>query len=259
MKAQFKYAFLQSMTLRLTALAIVVLFNLVFGLLGYFRIINNAVITTAVVFSSLSIAGLFVINIIADVKSFNGIFGSPEGYLNALTPVKGRYTLFARAAAAVVEDNLALIVAVCGVVLQSFILTGLINRSVSALGASLTIQANTSLGEIISAVGAVMLGYAYIIMLILFGVALKNSVFFGIRGKSWLGLLGVAAAAWVLNLLNFILWPFASFDRFWFIYSVNLTQGINAGTIVYALINLIRVVALYCATSALLERRLNLS
>jgi hypothetical protein len=101
--------------------------------------------------------------------------------------------------------------------------------------------------------------YAYIFLLVIFGVTLKNTFFSGMRGRSWLALLGTAAAAWVLNILNFVLAPFGTLDRFGFIFNITLHQGLNAGAFVFILVSLIQIAALFIACSTLIEKRINLS
>lgn len=253
MKAQFKYAFRHSLELRAGALGILVLLNLVFGISGFFGWLNNSMLVTAVVFSSLALTGVFVTNIIANVSSFKSILGAPEGYLCTLTPVKSRSILFARLVSTVCADSIALIAGVGGIIWQSFVLSGLFDYR-DAFSTFYFSFADLFSGAVIT-----LLEYSYIMLLIVFGITLKNSVFSGKRGRTLLSLLGVAAAAWALSLLNFALTPFGTVERLWLVYSITLPQSFSGSFALYALVALARNTLLFFACSELLERRMNLS
>jgi len=253
MKVQFKYAFRQSLSQRLSGFAIMVLINLVFGIIGYFGLLPAGIVITGVVFSSLALTAIFVTNIIADAVSLRSVFGAPHGYLTALTPVKSHRILFARVVTIICEDVIALAVGIFGVLWQAFVLAGLIGTGIDPGNYLLVLQ------ECIQIIGLALFEYVFIVMLVIFGVVLKRSIFFGKRGGGWLALLGVASAAWLLFLLNFALIPFAPYENWWLFFSITLVPGFNAGTFVYALTALIRIAALFYASSELLERRINLS
>lgn len=253
MKAQFKYAFLQEITLRAAALAAVLLLNLVFGILGYIGVLSNGLMITAVTFSSLALCGVFTVNIIADIGSIKSLFGTPEGYLSALTPVKGWKILLARTVSIICQDFISLFIGIFGVVWQSFVLSGLIGW-----GIDYSDYTGGNIPDIICGFLILLLGYAYIIMFIVFSAALKNSIFFGVPGRSWLSLASVAAVAWVFNLLNFVLAPFGEVGNWRMFYYIGIPYGFNAGTVAWFLIASARIAALFIASSILLERKNNL-
>lgn len=252
MKAQFKYALKQGLTLRTSVFAVTLVLNLVFGILGYFNLLGYAAIITGVSLSGVAIGVVFIVNIIADVKNVQSLYGTPEGYLFALTPVKSRKTLFARIITIVCEDFIALAVSIFGVVWQALILSGDIVRG--AVYSGLTENS----GVIISSAIVIFFAYLYIINLIFFGVALKNSVFFGMPGRSLITLLSVAAAAWIFSLVDFLMVPFGSVEHWGIFYTISLPFGFNTGFIIYALIALIKIAALFAASSVLTERKNNL-
>ena len=252
MKAQFKYAFRQNMSLRLTALAAAVLINLAFGAMGYFRLTNNSMLVTATAVSGLSLAGLFIVNIIADWISLRNVIGTPGGYLYALTPSHSGRLLFARAAAAVSQDCVAIFIGTAGVLWQVFNLVsyhGIHIRPFQWITASQIAR---------SALMYIMM-YSNGVMLVVFGAALVNTVFFVKRGKFWLGLLGALAASWALNLLNYALIPLTGTDYWRTLQNIALSSGASMNLISYVLLSFVRIGALWIASSLLLEKKANLA
>ena len=253
MKVQFKYALRQALPLRAAVFLTVVVMNIALGFLGYFNIWDIGGKITAVTLSSVALCGIFVINIIADVNVFKSLFGSPEGYLNAMIPIKSWKILFARSASIIFEDILALTVGIAGVVLQSFILSGLIgtgiNPAIGTLGA---------IGDVIWGVIMILLGYAYIVMLIAFGSAICNSLLFSIRGKNLFTVLTVLGAAWVLNLFNIVLTPFGSHEIWKIFYSITFTSIYSIGGVAYMLLICLKIAALFIVSANLMERKINL-
>lgn len=252
MKAQFKYAFQQGLTLRLAAFAILVIMNVVFGVLGYFGLWGEPGMITAVTLSSLALFGIFTVNIIVDMRSLKDVFGTPDGYLHALTPVKSWKILLARTVAIVCQDFITLFAGIFGIVWQAMVLSGDIGFGFNYS------HYESSNSNAVTGLIVLLLGYAYIIMLIVFGSSLKNSVLSGIPGRSWLALLGVAATAWIFNLFNFVVAPFGTVDHWRIFYSITLPGGWYMGFIVYALLFSVKIAALFIASSTLLERKNNL-
>jgi len=254
MKAQFKYALRSGLTVRLAVLGFLVLLSAVFGLLATFRHSNEVVETTAVVLISIGLSGVFVVNVIMDFISLKGIFGAPEGYLNALTPVKFRVTLFARTVCAVLEDCAALGIGTLCVLWHALLMDGM-NANMAG-----SIQVFASVPEIVQMSILVLFGYTFIFMLIVFGRSLRHSVFFGMHAKPLLTALGVGAAIWVLSLLNFALAPFGVVEHVWWvIYSIIIPVRSGVAGYLYALVALFQIVVLFIANSMLMERRMNLS
>lgn len=253
MKAQFKYALRQGLALRATAFALVAALNIVFGVLGYFKVLNNAGMVTATTLSSIALCGIFVICIIADVESFKSMFAAPQGYLLALAPVKSWKIMLARMTCIICEDFIALFMAIFGIVWQSCVLDGVIG-----MGIDYSIGYESDASNVVFGIIAILLSYAYIMMMVAFGVSLQNSVLFGVRGRKLLTMLVVAGVAWGFNLLNFIVAPFGILDRWKLFFSIALPYGFSAGAVVYALLSIAKIAALFVAASSLMERKINL-
>lgn len=253
MKAQFKYALRQELPLRAVAFAAVVLLNLVFGSLGYFHFLSRSAMITAVTLSSLALVGIFTVNITADIGTLKSVFGTPDGYLLALTPVKSWRILLARTVSIICEDFISLFAGIFGVVWQSFVLSEWIG-----FGVDYSSYETGPITDIIAGAGIILLGYTYLVMLIVFGFSLRNSILFGIPGRSLLSVLGVLVVAWVFNLFNFVLLPFGTVNHWNFIYNIDIPYGFNIGAFAYTLITLVRIAALFIASSVLIERKNNL-
>lgn len=253
MKAQFKYALRQAMPLRATAFTIMAVMNIVFGFLGYFNIWGNGGKITAVTLSSVALCSIFVINIIADVDVNKSLFSAPEGYLNAMIPVKSWKILLARSVSVIFEDILALAAGIAGVVLQSLILSGLIG-----VGASHAIGKWGVIGDVIPGMIMILLGYAYIVMLITFGSAICNSWFFSIRGRNLFTVLAVFGAAWAFNLLNIVLMPFGYHENWKIFYNITLTSINSVGGVAYMLLTCLKITVLFIVSANLMERKVNL-
>lgn len=256
MKAQFKYALRQSLELKATAFAALVLMNLVFGILGYFKLWGEAGMITAVTLSSIAFVGIIAIRAIVDGRYFKDIFGTPDGYLYALTPVKSWKIMLARSITMIAEDCLSLFVGIIGIVWQASVLSGDIGFGVNS-GSNWRLSA-TDIRYIIFGTIILLLGYAYLTMLGMFGTSLRNSVFFGIRGRALLASLSVIAVMWVFNLLNFVFAPFGEVTRWKCFFSIILPGGFYTGFAVYFMLLSVKTAALFFAGSILRERKNNL-
>jgi hypothetical protein len=103
-----------------------------------------------------------------------------------------------------------------------------------------------------------ILGYAYILTLCVFGASLKSTIFHSTRFGSLLVLLCVGAAAWALNLFNFVLAPFGTVDAWDNIFTISLNLNSPLHIAIFDLVSLIKVAALFVTSSVLIERRINL-
>lgn len=256
MKAQFKYAFRQSLELKATAFAAYVIMNLVFGILGYYKIWGEPGMIVAVTLTSIAFCGMIAVRAIVDGRYFKDIFGTPDGYLHALTPVKSWKIILARSVTILCEDCISLFVGICGIVWQSLILSGEIGVGINSFN-HIEIRPE-EVGYIIFSSILLLLGYLYLVMYGMFGAALKNSVFFGIRGRALLAVLGVAAVAWVFNLLNFIAAPFGEVTHWKWFFNIALSGGFYTCFVVYFLLYSVKTAALFVASTKLMERKNNL-
>jgi hypothetical protein len=255
MKAQFKYAVLQNLDQRAYALGATVLICAVFSLLSVMGVANETVLTLGVVLESLALCGVFAVNIIADVQGFSSILGSPQGYLNILTPVRSWKPLLARLVTYVLEDLFSLAVAITSLVFQIMVFDSEYG-DVFHMGVRGMTSHDLQMAALF--VGMAVLGYAYILMLAVFGASLKSGPFSSVRFGSLLVLLCVAAAAWALNLFNFALAPFGMVNAWNSVFTISLNMSSPLHVAMYDLVSLIKVAALFATSSLLIERRINL-
>jgi hypothetical protein len=252
MKAQFKYAILQNLGQRAYALAAAVLISLVFSLLSVARVSNEAVFTIGTVLSSLALCGVFVVNVIADVQGVTSIFGTPQGYLNILTPVGAWKILFARLVTFVLADFVSLTVAVAALVSNVMVYDGVLGDVFSMHFSWRGLQTIALVGS-----GA-LLGYAHVLMLCVFGASIKSGYFHSTRFGTLLTLICVAVAAWALNLFNFVLAPFGMVDMWSGFFTISLNIHSHLHLALYDTVSLVKLAALFVTSSVLIERRINL-
>ncbi len=253
MKAQFKYAVRSGLDLRAAALIGTIAVNAVFAVLGLAGIASTNVTVLGIVLSSISLCAVFAINIISDAIGFRNLYEAPHGYLLAMTPVKHWRILLSRVFSYVVMDVIALIIAISGVILQSNILDGSLTN-----GAFFRVTMR-SFGTDISLFGMGILSYAYIMLLVVFSQVLKNTVFYHMRGRGLLAGLCVLAVAWAFNLTGFLFMPLGAHQGWsWIFYSITLNTSNPLHVVAYYIVSLAKISALFAASSALAERRINL-
>ncbi len=195
---------------------------------------------------------MFVVNIIADGQGLETIFGSPKGYLNIMTPVKSWKMLLPRVVTYTIEDFIGLAIAVCGVVVQGLAYD---NAFGDVFNVNFTAQDFRS-----AFFGLLMgfLGYAYIIMVVTFGLSIKSAFFSGRRFGGLLAVLCTVAVVWVFNLFNFVLAPLGSLSNWNNFFAITLNLNSALHLLAYSAVSFIKVAALFTASSVLIERRINL-
>lgn len=253
MLCQIKYSSRQGLSLRLFTLGVAIALNIVFGILAAANISSAGVRVTAVVLVSLSLCAVFITAIIADLQIIRGMFSAPTGYLAALTPAPGWKQLLGRIVPMAVLDLGSLAIAIGGVVLQSLLLA-----NQTSLGMFYGVIDAEAIGAIIYAVLLVIIAYTMLITAIFFGCALSRSVFFRTRLKWVLAFIGVIAAFYLLSWLDLSLAMVAPVVRHGIFFEVAISSGLNAGTIGYLLLALIKTAVMFFAAAYLVDRRINL-
>jgi len=245
MRNQFKYSARPYWRQRLFAFAAVVVINVFFGVCGALGPYNFIGGIAAIVLSSLSLCALLVVSIIADFESIRDLFSAPMGYGAFLTPVPRWKILLGRAAPIVVQDVAGLAVGATGMLVQMLILSD-INPTVSYIG----------LSPAVWSLVAFLLGYSRFVLALFFGCTLSHSVFFPLRGRGFLAFLATVLALYLCSLADLALVPFGAMRQAGVFISISIYGGL--GSIVYILLQLVKIAALFCATSYLMERKINL-
>jgi hypothetical protein len=252
MKAQFKYAFMTGIHIRGIIFAVIFAMMAIFITLGSLGRLPVPAHITAVSLGGVAIAVMFAANIICDVSVIRRMFAAPEAYLYLLTPVPRRKILLASVITMLAMDFITMAVAITGEVWLSFNFTGLEwNMIFSALK-----QNSSDLLFVIWGIPLLIAGYLLIMMIILFAVTAKRSIFFKMPASGLLAFLLACACFYAVSLLQLILIPFSSVQRYGLLIIVNVNN--SAALPVLVLLTLLEAAGLFFVTSKLMERRINI-
>ena len=252
MKAQFKYSFMAGLHTRGIVFAVIFVMNFVFILLGSLNLLSFAAQVTAVSLGGTAIAVMLVFNILGDIAVFRRMFAAPGAYLHGLTPVPRWKTLMAGVTSVTVMDVVTMTVVIVGEVWMSLILADGVSWGMIYDG----IRANTS--EILFGLwlaALLLAGYLLIMMIIMFSITMKQSVFYHLPAGGFISVLSAIAVSYIISLSALVLAPFGTVSR-WGIF-VTIDVG-RAGIIAYFFLTLIEAAALFVLTSRLMERKLNI-
>ena len=252
MKAQFKYAFRAGTSVRLPAFATIFVMDLVFILLGLLFRLPEAAHITFVALGGTAIAVMMTFNVIGDVGIVSRMFAAPGAYLHALTPAPRRQTLLASVLAMLVMDLVTMAVAIGGVVWLTYNMDAFYGfLDIDVLSGTAPVTAMETLMNI----ALLIAGYLLIVMVILFCITMRKSVFYQKRGGGWLTALLAVGIAYAVSLSQLILAPFGDVERYGVFFTVTPSA---VGNILYILLILLEAAALFILTSKLLERRINI-
>ncbi|MCD7946685.1 MAG: hypothetical protein LUG13_00090 [Oscillospiraceae bacterium] len=246
---EMKYAVRIHLNQRVIALGATVVLNLIFAICGKTGAAGTAGMITGVTLCSLALCGLIIVNIIADVASIRSLFTAPAGYLYTLTPQPRWKVLLGRVLVILIWDLVTLLIAAFGVAIQAAIFAGGM------------IQAQFFYPDLTSSLWSAaifVLYYALVLLSVFFAAAVAKGLLFRIPGRGFLGFLVFCAVLYVHSVLNLLLSPFAHMSHYGAFFSISITPGANAGMIAFLILMAIELVALFCATTYLMERKVNL-
>ena len=246
MLTELKYAARPYLSQRVIAIAATIVLNLIFGLCGGTGVYGYAGNITAVALSALALCAVFVVNVIADLGAIRTLFCAPAGYFYALTPQPRWRVLLSRVIFILVWDNVTLYIALAGLLVQT----------------SLLVNASAIAGEISSSDVwlAVLLAlyYALVLLAVFFAAAIAKGPLFRAPGRGFLGFLVFCAVIYAHSLLNLVLTPLSSASHYGVFTTITIQTGANAGMIGFLILLVAELVALFCATAYLMERKVNL-
>jgi hypothetical protein len=253
-KAQFKYAFLTGLHTRGAVFAVIFLMNLVFIILGSLGWLPFAAHITAVSLGGVAIAVMLAANIISDVAVARRMFAAPEAYLYALTPAPRRKTLLASLITMMTLDIVTMAVVITGEVWLSMNLAGRgLWRTIGD-----AIRRNIGAREALYIFWTILLlfvGYMLYMLIILFSVAAKKSVFFKLPASGLLAFLLACGCFFAVNLSQFLFAPFGTVWRYGIFFTITVS---NAAMPAYILLLLLQATGLFVLTSKLMERKMNI-
>lgn len=242
----YKYAFLNNRNLRLVSLGIIVFGNIALALIAK---MGYAAEVVATVFSSLILTFAVVCVVVDTISIEKALFKSPSAYITHLTPQPAWKKLLSYSSVTWLYGIVIFVLALLGLLWQSFTLSNYSPDMSMLYG---------NAGEVILPALAIVLGVIYICVFAYYWEALNASLFSSKKGGKLLAVLVAIASVYVLSQLNWVFLAFGSFEFQGIFVFVNLNLGINAGTIVYFGLLVVKSVALFIATAHLLERRINL-
>ena len=253
MKAQFKYAFITGLYIRGITFAVIFIMDTVFITLGTLGLLPIPALITAVSLGGVAIAAMVTVNIASDVIIARRMFAPVEAYLYLLTPVPRRKMLFAGVITMLVMDFVTTVFVITSEVWMSFNLTGL-KEMVGHI--VLAFRSNPSAVLcVISAALLITAGYLLVIMIILFCVTAKKSIFYKTPASGLLAFLLACACFYCVSLLLLVLAPFGSVQRYGIF--IIITLGGSALPF-FILLLLLEAAGLFIVTSKLMERRMNI-
>ena len=253
MKAQFKYAFMAGLFARGPVFAVIFVMNTVFIILGSLNMLPIAAHITAVSLCGVGIAVMLAVNIIGDIAIARRMFSSPEAYLHALTPVPRHKPLLAGVITMAAMDLVTMVYMIIAQVWLSLNMVG--REAIQEFWNEFNAHNNLA----IYIIGFILLGiaaYLFILMVIMFCVTAKKSIFYTLPASGFLALLLACACFYANNLLQLFLVPFSDIQRHLFF--IILTPESKIMFPVLILLTLLEAGVLFVLSSKLLERRVNL-
>ena len=271
MKSQFKYLFRSALRTRGIVFAIILAMDIVFIALAELDVLPIEARITAVALSGVAVVVMLICNLVDDVGIFGIIrrtFIAPSAYLQGLTPTPRRKTLFANVISMMVMDNVTMAGAIIGVSwlslnLAYFRLSPAISFGVTVGSAdgptAIFLGGSADSPMILIMIWSILLfiaGYLLIMMLILFCVTAKKSIFYGKRAPMLMTLLLGCGCLYAIGLLDIIMAPFGvvQWEAGFF---VNVSLDLSAMPF-YALLQLCKAAGLFILTSKLMERKMNI-
>jgi len=248
MKAQFKYSILSGMYGRLPVFAVIIVMMLVFIVFGALNILPDPAYITGISLGGVAIGVMCMANIWSDVRICGRMFGSSGATLYALTPVPRWKTLLASVLTITVADIVTLTCVIFG---EAWLSLSYAMRN--AGGVSSIFNYNGGWLPVYF-----VLCYLLLLLIILFGVAMKKSAFFKLPASGLLGFLASCVSLYAVSLLYFVLAPFGWVERYKIFFTVHLSYGSVPAGIAMIALTLLEAAGLFALTSKLLESKINL-
>jgi len=253
MKALIKYTIRADMSGRLIAFAAIFVMNLAFIIPGLFGLLPLAAQITAVSLSGTAIGVMSVFNIIGDISIIRSMFFSPGAVFYAITPAPRKKRLCVGLTTMFLTDFITMTFSIVSVVILALILGN------DYVDGSIWVMASESFPHIapnvIIPIAQGVVYYLFVMMLIIFGITMRKSVFYSKRAGGLLAFL-VAIGIYYLSTVSALL--VAPFGHVSFFFGfITVTVG-YLGMGLYVLLILLFAVALFILTARLLERKLNI-
>ena len=253
MKALFKYTIRADISGRLIAFAAILVINIAFIIPGLLGFLPLAAKITAVSLSGTAIGVMAVFNIIGDISIIRSIFYAPGATFYTLTPAHRSKRLCAGVTTMTVLDIVTMTFSIVSVVVLALILgNDYVDRSIWLMVREVAIV--EALSVIITIAHGIAL-YLFVMMLIIFGITMRKSVFYNKRAGGLLAFLS-ALGVWYLSTFTALL--VAPFGHVSFFFGfITVTVG-HLGMGLYVLLILLLAVAMFVLSARLMERKMNI-
>ena len=253
MKALFKYTIRADMSGRLIAFAAILVMNLAFIIPGLFGLLPLAAKITAISLSGTAIGVMAVFNIIGDISIIRSMFYAPGAVFYALTPAPRVKRLCAGVTVMTVMDLVTMTVSIVSVVVLALILgNDYVDQSIWVMVREVAFAEVLRVGITI-AHGVAL--YIFVMMLIIFGIAMRKSVFYSKRAGGLLAFLVAFGVYYLSTVSGLLVAPFGHVSFFFGF--ITVTVG-YLGMGMYALLILLFAAAMFVLTARLMERKINL-
>lgn len=249
MLKQIYYSTREQLSARLLALMVTLGVNLLFLVLTLGASPGSGVMITAVVFSSLALAYLIMVNMFVSFAGIHEVFSTPKGYHTLLAPVPSWKIILGRVVPAAVIDTLMMAVGIPLVVWQSLRLAGMTN--------DITQHVNI-VQDILFGVIVVFVGYSFLLTAYCFFRTISKSLLHRAPLRNFLSVLATFVALWVVtSLTNLLLLPFGRVEIWGPLVNINLYPS-PIVRLMYILVLLLQAAVFFLASARLMERRLNI-
>ena len=257
MKVQFKYAFLNGVYIRGPVFAVIFVINTVFIVLSSAGLLPFAAHVTAVSLAGIAVAVMLAANIIGDVAIARRLFGSPDAYLQALTPAPRWKSFFASIITMTLMDFITMVLVIGSVTWLSInFANSLVHADIWSLAMRASEEYSSYLKAGIRGLSLIVPGYFLVLSIILLSVTAKRSIFYKMPAPGLLAFFLACLCFYAVTLSQLLLIPFGSVVRYGIFIIISL--GSNMIFPAYFLLLLLEAAALFVITSKLIEKRMNI-
>jgi hypothetical protein len=254
MKAQFKYNLMTGMSARGSVFLGLMLINMVFITLGSAGLLPQAAHIVGVSLCGVGLLLMMCVNLLCDIGIIRRMFSAPEAYTYALAPVHRGKMLFAGLATITLADMFtmgALVVA------QVWLALNLAGRGIWQFMWTTAFDGINAV-ELLFIVCLPLLvfaGYTLFVTVVVFCVALKNSLLYKMPAGWILAVFAGFGVFWVFSLADLVMIPFGGVQMHGML--INITV-VGAGYPIYVALTFLKAAAVFVLTAKLMERRVNI-
>ncbi|MCL2093656.1 MAG: hypothetical protein FWH12_05605 [Treponema sp.] len=256
MKAQFKYATLNGIYIRLPVFAVIFIMNMVFIVLGSRGLLPLAAHITAVSLGGLGLGLMLAANIIGDITIARRILGSPEGYLLLLCPTPRWKMLLSGVLTMTWMDLVSMIIISIQVAILSINLADTVSPGVWEFTRIALSQSSDYLPAGIWSILLTCSSYLLGLLIVLFSVCSAKSILKSLPAPGFFAFLLGCLCLYGVNLSQILLGPLGTVSRFGLFITISFPGFEWLPLLV--LLFLAQAAGLFILTSKFLEQRIDI-